>query len=481
MNRLALLAALVLALVVACNTNPSPTPPAPPNPPASPSPNPPPTPPSPPATPTLVSSTPADGATKVKLDSGLVLNFNLPIKQDSLTLTCNVTLPAPRPEDPCVSALRSLGQAIWSDGGKTATFTPNEPLFLHDSFYTFTLKASDLTGKALPDGTHVGFRIIPFPPRFLPTEPTFEKTVRDFRLKFLFSKPMDRASVEAAFTVKNSQTNVPVKAAWSPDDMEVTISPVSLVPYSTVLSWVFQGRVQSADGGEATLDEGARFVISSFDQILLTSDPAGDGFTTTVMDGSKIISRAFDRTSVLLFVGDDSGNAKFTQGYLTFKLPKGAIPDNVIINGSNLRLTQADAPFGNSTDDFGPINLYSVAFTPPLTFAADFPNPDPWNGSSDPFASVIRISPNSSATTTIRGMDPALIQWQWDHRLESNRQDALNYDFQYRLSYVTKTRLTPISVDGQTDAISFATSEDPDPNRRPQLQIFYRISDSVRQ
>jgi hypothetical protein len=439
----------------------------------------------------LVSSTPADGATKVKLDSRVVLNFNLPMKQDSLVLTCEVTLPqkgastAPglRPQDidPCVSALKNLGKATWSDDGKTASFTPSSAPFFNDALYTFSLKASDQTGKALPDGTHIGFKTIPNPPSYLLAEPTFEKTVRDFRFKIRFSKAMLHASVEAAVTIQNAQKNVPLKATWSSDDIEVVFSPISLIPYHSFLSVLLKGPVESADGGEATLNDSTNFTISSSDQITLSSDPAGDGYATTVMNGNTIIARDSDRTYTKLFVGDDSGNAKFMQGYLSFKLPKGTIPDNAIIDGSNLRLTQADAPFGNPTDDFGPIMLYSVAFVTPLSYTADFPSPDAWNNSSDPFSSVMSITPSGAATTTLFGMGSDIIRWQWDHRLESGRQDASNYHFQYRLSYVTKTRLTPISADSQTDAISFATSEDPDPNRRPQLQIFYRISDFVRQ
>jgi hypothetical protein len=433
-------------------------------------------------TPSLVSSTPADGASKVKTSSGLILNFNVPIKPDSLTLTCqgkvqDAAITSAGVPDPCSLTLKNLGQATWSNDGKTASFTASGAPFFFQSTYSLGVAASDLAGNALAKDTHIGFASIPYPPTYLIAEPAYEKTVRDFRLKIRFSKPMVRTSVETAITFKRDQANVPVNASWSMDDRDVVFSPVSLVPYHSFMQALLIGRVESADGGEVGLEQIFSFTISSADQIKLTSDPAGDGYTKTIMNGNTIVARESDRTYSKFFVGDDASNDRFMQGYLTFNLPKDAIPNNAIIAGCGLLLHQADAPFGNPTDDFGPIKLYSVAFRPPLIYTADFPNPDPWNGSTDPFASVFPITPASVAQLSNRGMDPQMCQWQWDHRLDSNHQDALSYFFQYRLSYVTKANLTPISKDSQTDAISFSSSEDPEPLNRPTLFLDYRILD----
>ena len=473
--RIVWLFAPIFAMLVACNTASNTTPLGTPPPGTT-----------LPTTPVLVSSTPADGATKVKTSSGLILNFNVPIKPDSLTLTCqgkvqDAAITAAAVPDPCSFTLKYFGQATWSNDGKTASFTPSGAPFFFQSTYSLSVSANDLAGNALAKDTRISFASIPYPPTYLMAEPTHGKTVRDFRLKIRFSKPMVRTSVETAITFKKDQANVPVNASWSTDDREVVFSPVSLVPYHSFVQALLTGRVESTDGGEVGLEQIFSFTISSADQITLISDPIGDGYTKTIMSGNTVISRESDRTYSKLFVGDDASNDRFMQGYLTFNLPKDAIPNNAIIAGCGLRLHQADAPFGNPTDDFGPIKLYSVAFRPPLIYTADFPNPDPWNGSADPFASVFPITPASIAQLSNRGMEPQMCQWQWDHRLDSNHQDASSYFFQYRLSYVTKANLTPISKDGQTDAISFSSSEDPEPLNRPTLFIDYRILDGAGQ
>ncbi len=440
--------------------------------------------------PTLVSSTPANGATNVPFETDYVFKFSEPMDKDSLKLNC-----ALNGNQPCTDELLfSINHPVWSDGDRTATVLHTVAFkatataaptikSLSGDTSTFTITGRDKAGNALANDTKIAFTFVPEPPQLIDTitsdGPPQTTTVRDFRILFKFSKPMNLASVTNAFTLKIAGNTVPMKSTLTKDGVE--FSPASLVPYSSTVEWRLQGRVQSTDGGDANVNENNSFDIPGADQITLTSDPAGDGYTSTTMNGNIVESRAVKNDAKDFIVGDERNNATFYQGYLSFKLPKGAIPDNVTDLSSNLRLTKSNRLSTNTTADLGPMQIYSVPFSTPLSYTADFPNPDAWDGGSDPYTSTIPFTPaNGSAVSTI-GMGSSLIRWQWKHRNESGRNDASSYLFQYRLSYVLKDRQIPISANNQSDNLSFYSGEATDLNTRPQLTIYYRISGVGRQ
>ncbi len=91
--------------------------------------------------PTLVSTSPANLATGVNVNSNLSMTFSEEVNQSELNI-----LLVPDPGD---------GLATWSNGGKTVTFDPTAPL-LADQSYTLTIYPNgvfDLAGNGI-DGLH---------------------------------------------------------------------------------------------------------------------------------------------------------------------------------------------------------------------------------------------------------------------------------------------------------------------------------------
>ena len=81
---------------------------------------------------TLVSLTPADGATDVPIDVGVVMTFSAPVTDDQVSVTL----------DPAVN-----GALLVTGGGQAATWTPLAPL-ARDTTYTVTVTTCDVASDS---------------------------------------------------------------------------------------------------------------------------------------------------------------------------------------------------------------------------------------------------------------------------------------------------------------------------------------------
>ncbi len=95
--------------------------------------------------PTLVSSTPADGATNVNVNTNLSLTFSEAVNQVTFDV---LVVPDP-----------GSGVATWSNGGKTVTFDPDLPLATNQQ-YTLTIlpgSVEDLAGNGIASIVTINF------------------------------------------------------------------------------------------------------------------------------------------------------------------------------------------------------------------------------------------------------------------------------------------------------------------------------------
>lgn len=105
--------------------------------------------------PTIVSSTPATGATGVAVSASLSVRFSEAMDRASLQVT--------------ISPSANLGAAVWSDS-RTVVFSPSAALQLGSS-YTLSIEGKDLAGNALSGTKTVRFQTVAAPDTAPPTTP----------------------------------------------------------------------------------------------------------------------------------------------------------------------------------------------------------------------------------------------------------------------------------------------------------------------
>ncbi len=191
--------------------------------------------------PTLVSSTPANGATRVRLEDDIVFRFSEPMARDSLKFECTAN-----GQPTCARfVLDTLSRAVWSGGDRTMTFTPNlatagaatpvarpAPQAVFGETYTISITARDRAGNALPDGTKITFTFVPEPPKLVSSTPAngAVNVPVNTDLVLKFSEPMRTDSLELGPICVASGPCVLFKPpAWSDGDKTATLKSAILL------------------------------------------------------------------------------------------------------------------------------------------------------------------------------------------------------------------------------------------------------------
>ncbi len=171
--------------------------------------------------PTIVSTSPVDGATGVAVAAALSVTFSELMDVSSVTVSLSPEV--------------DLGDANWSADGLTVSFQPSDELAFNET-YTVTVAGSDPAGNALNGSSSFSFTTANPPDTTPPTvdsnSPADAATgvSSNTNLSISFSEPMDRASVEAAFSVAPAVT---CSFAWSADDTLITCIPSAELATST--------------------------------------------------------------------------------------------------------------------------------------------------------------------------------------------------------------------------------------------------------
>jgi Bacterial Ig-like domain len=190
--------------------------------------------------PTLISSAPANGATRVEPLVTVILNFSEPMSRDSFKLDCAVSGNQGCPYQP--------DKIVWSNGDRTATLDaasdgpPN-----YGATRTISVTGSDKAGNPLPNDTKIAFTIMTLSPKLVSSTPANGATrvKTDTPVIFNFNEPMDRASLALDCTVGGNTpcpSNLFILSAstWSDNDKTVNINVdgafTSPLPYTLTVT-----------------------------------------------------------------------------------------------------------------------------------------------------------------------------------------------------------------------------------------------------
>lgn len=171
--------------------------------------------------PTMLSSSPANAAADVPVDTVLSATFSELMDVASVSMT---VVPAV-----------ALGTANWSEDGLSVAFQPEANLDFATA-YTVTVAGTDAAGNALSGTTSFSFSTANPADTTAPTvdsnSPADGATAvpSASNISLSFSEPMTRATVEAAFSVAPAVT---CSFAWSADDTLVTCIPSAALSAST--------------------------------------------------------------------------------------------------------------------------------------------------------------------------------------------------------------------------------------------------------
>lgn len=179
--------------------------------------------------PTLVRTTPPHGSTRVPVDSTVELEFSEAMVESSLQLTSVPTV--------------SFTLESWAPESKRAVFRPSTPL-AQDQQYALTVEGKDLAGNSFTGSHSFAFTTVgpapdTTPPVLVSTSPLNRALAlpRDTQIKLTFSEPMNRASVERAFSIVSPMEAQAGTMAWNSSSTVAEFTPDTLLPYTSTVAW----------------------------------------------------------------------------------------------------------------------------------------------------------------------------------------------------------------------------------------------------
>jgi len=223
---------------------------------------------------------PADGATEVERNTAVMVIFNRPVVP--LTdLKRASGLPQPLRLDPPVE-----GAGEWLNTS-IYIFRPADGL-AGSTTYKATVAAGlqDSTGSTLPEDFSWTFttespKVVGFKPEGTKIAPTTQVTVA-------FNQPMDKASVEGGFALRNSETNQPVAGAFTWNKETMTFK--SNAPLDMGLGYVAEvaAGVRSASGGTLAERTEWQFQVVPRPKIIATT-PGKDLTAASPYEGVQFV------------------------------------------------------------------------------------------------------------------------------------------------------------------------------------------------
>jgi hypothetical protein len=343
--------------------------------------------------PQIASVLPQPDAVHIFTDSKVIINFTKSMSNsDTLDAITYMV-------DSIEFSLGTSGQAFWTNGDKTLTFTPSSK-FQHDKVYTFTINHSakdanninldgdedGVAGEGGEDDYIWSFRTIPEPPFVQSHTPKKDVTRVEIDSKILitFSKDMDRPSVEDAFSMTHADTNttwtsLDANITWTSDskvefemDFELEYEKVYTVQIAAT-AMDLQGITLDGNKNKKPEDVNTDSVSWSFTslpeppQIVTTEPTKGEKDVVVNVEIEIIFDKGMDKDDTedaftYTYEGADedfdanSGTVTWTNGDKTFRFQ----PDLELEEGKTYTVTVDDT----ATDKDGNIfNGYSWPFT----------------------------------------------------------------------------------------------------------------------
>ncbi len=167
--------------------------------------------------PTIISTVPPNGANLVALDSNLEVNFSEDMDVGTVTVTITPSI--------------DLGDPAWNPENTQVVFDPPTNLS-SETTYAVTVEGKDHAGNTLAGSKTFSFTTVGSPPSVLSTAPANGDTNIPINtdISFSFSEPMDRTSVEGAFS---SSPSITCAWSWTPDSRLATCNPPTDLSFNT--------------------------------------------------------------------------------------------------------------------------------------------------------------------------------------------------------------------------------------------------------
>ncbi|MFY1824950.1 Ig-like domain-containing protein [Myxococcus fulvus] len=391
--------------------------------------------------PTLRSSTPLGGATQVPTSTGLVLTFSESMSTGSVQVS--------------VEPAASFVNPAWSLQNTTLTLETASAL-RQNTVYTVTVDGQDLAGNPLSGGRAFSFTTTgPAPdtaaPTVLATTPSNEAlgVARNTLIEVVFSEPMNRASVEAAFVVLAPAGLNQGTIAWNSASTVLTYTLSTSLAYGTNVQWQLSTGAKDVAGNALTEIIARNFRAVRQGTMTFDFDP----MTTGELSGPT----PWRQTATYNYasVGDWFGNAP-TRLFLGFQM--STLPENLItIQQARLKWWtngQAGEPFKN----LGQLLLEPVNYgeTIPVSFEND-PTLIPILY-TQPTGSAMVIPETGIGKPGIIDVT-TMVAADWTHRELRNKRS------QYRLRFTAET-----NFNDTTDALYSEAETHP---KLAELEVVY--------
>jgi hypothetical protein len=235
----------------------------------------------------------------VPIDSTVELEFSEAMAENTLQL---FSVPA-----------ASFTLASWVPESRRAIFSPSSPL-AQDQQYTLTAEGKDLAGNALTGSHGFTFTTVGTAPDttapilvdFSPATGAFG-VPKNTPFKLIFSEPMNRASVERAFSIVSPAGISVGSITWNASGTEVEFIPATSLPYGADITWTLSSEAKDlADNTIGSSMFGFRVIRMS--TVELGTD------TSSVLASPASAVRTTPWT-----IGDDSSN-RAVHGFASFSL-----------------------------------------------------------------------------------------------------------------------------------------------------------------
>lgn len=217
----------------------------------------------------VTTTVPADGSQEVAVDTPITVVFNRPVVP-MVGVALLADLPQPLRFDPPLP-----GEGEWLTTS-IFTFRPQQPL-AGATTYRVTVPAGlqDTAGGLLAEDYTFTFRtaspmVVSFEPEGTNLAPTTAITVT-------FSQPMDRASTEAAFSLRRADGRPTAGAfTWSQDGRRLRYQPAQPLEYGTTYNVQVSQAARSANG-QASLREAYATAFETAPKLALAFTEPADG------------------------------------------------------------------------------------------------------------------------------------------------------------------------------------------------------------
>ncbi len=215
---------------------------------------------------------PKDGSTEIATDAAITVIFNRPVVP-LVTVEEAAKLPSP-----ITIAPAATGKGEWLNTS-IYVFRP-DPSLAASTQYTVTVNP-DVTaqdGATLEKSYSWGFKTLaPAIVEVNPPPPGIDLPL-DGTIQIRFNTPMNRASVEAAFSLTANGAAAPTKGTfeWSEDGAGFQFKPDALLTIDTVYDAVLKAGAQALNGGETISETGTWSFATVPLPGIISTDP-GDG------------------------------------------------------------------------------------------------------------------------------------------------------------------------------------------------------------